>query len=285
MPLLDMVGVDACQRTFCIAFAFLSGETEDDYYWVLDRLKSMYETIHVRLPAVILTDRCLACINAATQVFPIAASLLCLWHANKAVLSHCLPIFAAQERLLSKLSSRQPTDEEQSFRWKEFYSCWHNIINSPTEAAFNKRVKAFEAKYIDSHIEEVAYVKEIWLEPYKEKLVKAWVDQYAHFGNVATSRVEGIHSIIKDYIGTSQLDLFEVWRQIKNAILNQLLELTHHQSYQQTQMPLEISGNLYSIVRGWVSLEAIRKGDLQHHMGYLVFIELKHSLMLGFLLP
>uniref|UniRef100_A0A1Y1NIF4 MULE transposase domain-containing protein n=1 Tax=Photinus pyralis TaxID=7054 RepID=A0A1Y1NIF4_PHOPY len=266
MPLLDMVGVDACQRTFCIAFAFLSGETEDDYYWVLDRLKSMYETIHVRLPAVILTDRCLACINAATQVFPISASLLCLWHANKAVLSHCLPIFAAQERLLSKLSSRQPTDEKQSFRWKEFYSCWHNIINSPTEAAFNKRVKAFEAKYIDSHIEEVAYVKEIWLEPYKEKLVKAWVDQYAHFGNVATSRVEGIHSIIKDYIGTSQLDLFEVWRQIKNAILNQLLELTHHQSYQQTQMPLEISGNLYSIVRGWVSLEAIRKVEEQRKL-------------------
>lgn len=266
MPLLDMVGVDACQRTFCIAFAFLSGETEDDYYWVLDRLKSMYEAIHVGLPAVILTDRCLACMNAVTQVFPIAASLLCLWHANKAVLSHCLPIFAAQERLLSKLSSRQSTDEEQSLRWKEFYGYWHNIINSPTESTFNKRVEVFEAKYIDSHVEEVAYIKEVWLEPYKEKLVKAWVDQYAHFGNVATSRVEGIHGIIKDYIGTSRLDLFEVWRQIKNAILNQLLELTHHQSYQQTQIPLEVSGNLYSIVRGWVSLEAIRKVEEQRKL-------------------
>jgi hypothetical protein len=31
MPLLDMVGVDSCQRSFCIAFAFLSGETEEDY--------------------------------------------------------------------------------------------------------------------------------------------------------------------------------------------------------------------------------------------------------------
>lgn len=27
MPLLDMVGVDSCQRSFCIAFAFLSGES------------------------------------------------------------------------------------------------------------------------------------------------------------------------------------------------------------------------------------------------------------------
>lgn len=35
MPLLDMVGVDSCQRSFCIAFAFLSGESEEDYSWAL----------------------------------------------------------------------------------------------------------------------------------------------------------------------------------------------------------------------------------------------------------
>ena len=31
MPLLDMISVDATGRSFCIAFAFLSGETEGDY--------------------------------------------------------------------------------------------------------------------------------------------------------------------------------------------------------------------------------------------------------------
>ncbi len=35
MPLLDMIGVDAAQRFFCIAFAFLSGEAEEDYLWAL----------------------------------------------------------------------------------------------------------------------------------------------------------------------------------------------------------------------------------------------------------
>ncbi|KAL2104883.1 hypothetical protein VUR80DRAFT_9410 [Thermomyces stellatus] len=50
MPLLDMIGVDACQRSFCIAFAFLSGETED-YIWALDRLRSMYELCGTRLPS------------------------------------------------------------------------------------------------------------------------------------------------------------------------------------------------------------------------------------------
>ena len=64
-------------------------------------------------------------------------------------------------------------------------------------------------------------MKEFWLEPYKENLVKAWVDQYTRFGNVATSRVEGIHGIMKDYIGISQLDFFQVWRRIKTAVLTQ----------------------------------------------------------------
>jgi hypothetical protein len=38
MPLLNIIGVDACQRSFCIAFAFLSGENEEDYIWALGRL-------------------------------------------------------------------------------------------------------------------------------------------------------------------------------------------------------------------------------------------------------
>jgi len=31
MPLLDMIGVNATGRSFCIAFAFLSGKAEEDY--------------------------------------------------------------------------------------------------------------------------------------------------------------------------------------------------------------------------------------------------------------
>ena len=36
MPLLDMIRVNACQQSFCIAFGFLSGKIEDDYCWALD---------------------------------------------------------------------------------------------------------------------------------------------------------------------------------------------------------------------------------------------------------
>lgn len=87
MPLLDMIGIDACQQSFCIAFAFLSGETEADYTWALDRLKSLYKQCDTSLPLIILTDRCLACMNAVSNLFPSSTMLICIWHANKAVLT------------------------------------------------------------------------------------------------------------------------------------------------------------------------------------------------------
>ncbi|KAJ6436880.1 reverse transcriptase [Purpureocillium lavendulum] len=172
MPLLDMIGVDACERSFCIAFAFLSGETEEDYIWALDRLRSVYETCGARLPSVILTDR--------------------------------------------------------------------------YEETFGQRVQEMEKRYVPQYLEEVGYIKANWLDLHKEKLVKAWVDQHPHFGNVVTSRVEGIHALLKSHLKKSTLDLFEAWRAMKQALLNQLAELQYNQAKQQIRIPIELSGLLYS---------------------------------------
>lgn len=183
MPLLDLIGVDSCQRSFCVAFAFLSGECEQDYYWALDRFRSLCESRKIRHPSVVLTDRCVACMNAVATCFPSSNPLLCLWHANKAVLRYCQPRF-----------TRQFQEGNQGIEaWKEFYSHWHSIIKSPNEETFHERVLEFEEKYLPDYSEEVRYVKTNWLDQYKEKLVKAWVNRHLHFDNVVTSRVEGIH--------------------------------------------------------------------------------------------
>jgi hypothetical protein len=39
-------------------------------------------------------------------------------------------------------------------------------------------VAAYKKKYLPDHSKEVVYIKKTWLEPYKEKLVKAGVDQH-----------------------------------------------------------------------------------------------------------
>lgn len=177
MPLLDMVGVDSCQRSFCIAFAFLSGETEEDYSWALENLRSLYQR---DLPSVILTDRCLAAMNAAAIWFTSSKALLCLWHVNKAVLQYCRPFFISK--------GGQATTEAEEEAWNVFYVSWHSIVASPDEKIFEERLAKFEQQYGDKHPESVGYIKMYWLDPYKEMIVKAWVDRYLHFGNVATSR-------------------------------------------------------------------------------------------------
>ncbi|KAM6513667.1 hypothetical protein FALCPG4_18973 [Fusarium falciforme] len=259
MPLLDMIGVDACQRSFCIAFAFLSGETEQDYLWALDRLRSLYELCNTRLPSVILTDRDKACMNAAEICFPSSISLLCLWHANKAVLRYCQPTFVRHQQ--GSEAYQQGLSD-----WSEFFNHWHSIMKSPDEEAFDQRVQELERCYLPQYIEEVGYIKANWLDPYKEKLVKAWVDQHPHFGNVVTSRVEGIHGLLKSHLKKSTLDLFEAWRAMKHALLNQLAELRSNQASQQMRIPIELSGSLYSAIRGWVSHEALRKVEEQRKL-------------------
>lgn len=129
MPLLDIVGVDACQRSFCVAFAFLSGEEEVDYIWALERLRSMYELCGAKLPSVILTDRCLACMNAVMRCFPDAISLLCRWHANKAVLRYCWPSFMKDNGNPNRLEE-----------WNEFFGYWHKIISTANEAAYDETI-------------------------------------------------------------------------------------------------------------------------------------------------
>ncbi|KAL2887053.1 mutator-like element transposase [Ceratocystis lukuohia] len=144
MPLLDMIGVDSSQKSFCIAFAFLSGETEDDYLWALQHLKSLYQQ---ELPSVVLTDRCQAIMNAVPIHFPSAAALLCLWHANKAVLQHCQPAFG--------LKRNESPDSPETKAWEEFYGCWPSIISSPDEETYKTRVEDFRRQYASQHLQEV----------------------------------------------------------------------------------------------------------------------------------
>ncbi|KAJ3453309.1 hypothetical protein MRS44_017556 [Fusarium solani] len=195
MPQLDVVGVDACQRSFCIAFAFLSGEEEGDFIWALERLRYI-----------------------------------------------------------------NPQGLEE---WKKFYDSWHEIVASTTEDIYNERLEKFKERYLANYVDEVGYIIETWLAPHKERFVKAWVNQHLHFEQFVTSRAEGIHRLIKTYLKTSQVDLFEAWRVINLVLLNQLAEIEATQARQQITTPLQLSGSLYSNIRGWISHDALRKVEAQ----------------------
>lgn len=114
--------------------------------------------------------------NAVAAWFPSSKALLCLWHVNKAVLQHCKPAFV--------LGSGGQTGST----WDEFYAFWHSVVASPTEMIFQERLASFECAYAERYTEAVGYIRNTWLDPFKEMIVKAWVDKDLHFGNIATSR-------------------------------------------------------------------------------------------------
>ena len=136
----------------------------------------------------------------------------------------------------------------------------HQLTN---RRRIHKTPWGFQEKYVHEHHEEVGYIKTIWLVPFKERLVKACVDRSAHFGNTATSRIEGIRALLKSYLKRSTFDLFEAWKAIKLALINQISEPRANRAKQQLRIPLELSGTLYGVVRGWISYEALRKVEEQ----------------------
>ena len=164
MPLLDIVGVDSCQRTFCIAFAFLSGEEEGDFAWVLQRLRHIYEVHEIALPSVVLTDRCLASMNAlgSPSCFPEATPILCIWYINKAIVRNCRAAFIEEH-----------DGPDASKIWDKFYDSWHKLVASPTKDIYDERIETFKQKWAANHAKEVAYVLEVWLDLHKRMFVKA----------------------------------------------------------------------------------------------------------------
>ncbi|KAH7859817.1 hypothetical protein Vadar_005828 [Vaccinium darrowii] len=81
------VGVTSTEMTFSVAFAFMDGEKEDNYMWVLEKLKGMMDPDS--LPEVVVIDRELALLNAIARVFLKATHLLCRWHIEKNVFAKC----------------------------------------------------------------------------------------------------------------------------------------------------------------------------------------------------
>ena len=97
MPLLVIMGHTALSTSFYVGFAFLEGEEEEDFAWVLEQLKALYTSLGLKDPSVIVTDRDLGLMNAIKAQYPDVHNLLCIWHINKNVLKKCKKHFATQK--------------------------------------------------------------------------------------------------------------------------------------------------------------------------------------------
>ncbi|XP_052175667.1 protein FAR1-RELATED SEQUENCE 5-like [Diospyros lotus] len=178
-PLLEIVGVTSTELTFPVAFVFMNHEYEDNYTWAMERLKNVMGSN--ACPGVIVTDRELALMNAIYKVFPSTTTLLCRWHISKNILAKCKKFFDRKET------------------WEKFMLQWNLLVFASTEIEYQSLLSDLMVEY---HAYEGAldYVRNTWLNDYKEKFIAAWTNKVLHFGNVTTNRAESAHAKLKRYL-------------------------------------------------------------------------------------
>ncbi|XP_021986238.1 protein FAR-RED IMPAIRED RESPONSE 1-like [Helianthus annuus] len=177
---IQVVGVTSTHKSFCVAHAFVAKEKQDNFLWVLEKLKELL--VDCMEPRVIVTDSDQALMNSCDKVFPKASILLCRWHLSQNILKHYRAKF---------------TDED----WKIFKLSWSRLCSSPTPTLYNYNFeRLFTRPTNDERSDVLDYLYNVWLKDYKEKFVSAWTNTVPNFGQHTTNRVESQHSKFKRYI-------------------------------------------------------------------------------------
>lgn len=168
MPFLEAVGATSTNKTFTIAYAFMTGEEKDNYLFVLQFIRGLFQTAVA--PLVIVTDRCIALKNAVEDIFPQSKHHLCRFHIEKCVLA----------RALKQKGFNQEYAEAFKFHWN-----W--VTNALTEGEFEYRWMELQTRY--SRWPALAnYCWDTWVFPHDKQILSHHIDHYIHYGSYTTNR-------------------------------------------------------------------------------------------------
>jgi len=150
------------------------------------------------------------------EYFADSYNFICIWHINQNILKKW------------KLYIGASIDEAENQRvsaQKEFHGEVARVWQAPTEAQFLKEWQCFIAKYRgrgEDGIRLANYITNTWY-IVREQFATAWSNNHRHYGNIATSRAEGAHAMLKKYIQVSTGNLFSTVVKIMGAIDAQYL--------------------------------------------------------------
>ncbi|KAI0993246.1 hypothetical protein K3495_g14938 [Podosphaera aphanis] len=148
----------------------------------------------------------LSLMNSIETLLPNMAHLLCVWHVPKNVLNNCRKYFGREDD------------------WAKFLSAGTKVIESPSTQSYKENVEKLWEIYVSLPV-MLNYISETWF-IYKEKFVHAYTNNYLHFGNLTSSRAEGMHHMIKSYIQVSTCELRDAHARIYQAIQAQVANLS-----------------------------------------------------------
>ena len=145
---------------------------------------------------------------------------------------------------------------ETSEQWNLLFQRWNKLVAANTKVELEKQWKELSNSF-DSKSKVLEYLSNTWL-IYKDRFVNAWTSRYLHFGNKATSRVEGAHEYVKTYLQVSTRDLLSVLSKLTLAIKHQARTEETHRSRDKL-LHLNWLPSTFTPVSGIISAFALRR--------------------------
>ncbi|XP_057416139.1 uncharacterized protein LOC130710792 [Lotus japonicus] len=244
LPLLEIVGLTSTDKTYSIAFCYIGSETTEDYIWALECMKSLISD-QSRLPRVIVTDRDLALLSAASQSLPTTTHLLCLWHINKCVLAKCKEYVG--------------TDDFA----QEVMDKWAELVDAPTVPEFEAHwIELFNMCKHKHKLKFATYCSTTWL-VHKQKFAKAWTNHVMHFGTTTSNRAEGAHASLKLMLRNSKGDLATSWDASHSLTTNRHTEIVASFERSMNKIDHLFKTPFYTNIRGFVSIKCLKLIDAE----------------------
>lgn len=215
MPLLHFLGVSAVNKHFSGAYAIISDETAPSYLWACQQLDQYIYAPVNREPDIFGSDNEAALKNAAREVWKETPHYLCYWHIQKNVVT------ALNAYNKDKNGPFMPSDDDTEFR-DSFMKAFNNMNKAPTEDTYEQHWSKLQRNY--AHVPRlVGYLRDKQY-PQRKEVARAWTSRLNHYGNTTTSKLEGIHRVLKGYLGTSQGDILYMVNGIESMVNNWLAE-------------------------------------------------------------
>ena len=231
MPLIHFSGVTPTGKNFSIGFGFLSAESEPQYTWMLEAYRQAVLGGDVE-PLIIITDNEQALLNAMRTVYPRVPHLLCRWHNEKNVLQE------AKKHWRITGVNKEEKDKNQKLL-DEFMARWRAVVLATSKDEF----ESLYAKLKTDYPTQPALIEYLDLNKYpiKHLFARAWTNDVLHFGITVTSRLEGGHSTLKEFLQNGRGDLLDVVNRCTDLHTIQYREIKYNLAGERDRIPNDIN--------------------------------------------
>ncbi len=203
MSLMIIFDQIVLHKTFYVVFCFMTKEKQNDYVWVLQQLKHLYQKLKFSDLTIFVTDMKRELMNDRFLIFSDANHLLCTWHINNNVLINCKKSFFTKEA------------------WEKFFSDWKTVMYAESEQEYLRSWNEFFERYNSSHDECVRYLYNTYIKNFRRRFVKCYTNQMLHFDITVTSRDEKAHAMLKRQLESSIENLKTVMNEINLLLINE----------------------------------------------------------------